>query len=344
MVEKNRSTVLRSPPDDFGQTAIWFEKTQWWNTQPRPYKAPLSFQCTVSRVDKDVNPYDIRHGTSYCTVPPDHLLVAAQNRAYSQLKESLGEQQQWANNFLEYRKTVDSIADRASQLYRFTVALRRGRFGDALAYLGLHDFKYNSKKLEKIKNFGDLWLEFHFGWEPLVKDIGLGVETLTSFDPGSRWLRARASARDRDLTRSPPASFDSLSWETHVLYGAMVRFENPNHALADRLGFVNPLSIAWENVPFSFVVDWFVNVGDCLAAFTDFSGTTLLHKWNTSKVIGVRKSQLWFHAGWLDTTYVRTVRTAGVIPGPVLAVKPFKGLSVTRAATAIALLLKGLKA
>jgi hypothetical protein len=345
MVAKSRYSVLRSPPNEYGETAIWFEKTQTWQTQPKPYKVALPFSSTVAVVQVDSNPFNIRHDVSYATVPPGSLLTAAQNKAYSQLKEQFSEQQQWANNFLEYKKTVSMISDRALQLYRFTVALRRLDFGRAFKAIGIspRGGRLPRRFTRPWKNFGDLWLEFHFGWEPLVKDIGLGVETLVRFDPGSKVLRARATVRDQELTRGPGGSFDHLQWRSSALYGMTVRFENPNLAMANELGFVNPLSILWENVPFSFVVDWFVNIGDCLASITDFSGVSIYNKFNTSKVEGLKKSHLWVHGGDLNVLYVKTTRTPGSIPGPVLAVKPFNGLSVTRAATSVALLLKGLK-
>jgi hypothetical protein len=34
---------------------------------------------------------------------------------------------------------------------------------------------------------------------------------------------------------------------------------------------VDPLVTAWELIPFSFIVDWFVNVNDNLAAFSPFA-------------------------------------------------------------------------
>lgn len=50
---------------------------------------------------------------------------------------------------------------------------------------------------------------------------------------------------------------------------------NPNLAMISQFGLANPLAIAWELVPFSFVLDWFVNVGDYLSSLTDFVGVEL---------------------------------------------------------------------
>lgn len=57
-----------------------------------------------------------------------------------------------------------------------------------------------------------------------------------------------------------------------VTYGAQVRIENPNLWLAERAGLVNPLAVAWDIVPWSFVINMFTNVGSIVNSITDFAG------------------------------------------------------------------------
>jgi hypothetical protein len=51
------------------------------------------------------------------------------------------------------------------------------------------------------------------------------------------------------------------------------------------MGVVNPLSIAWEVIPFSFVVDWFIPVGQVLEACTATMGLSFVDSW-TSEHLG----------------------------------------------------------
>jgi hypothetical protein len=48
-------------------------------------------------------------------------------------------------------------------------------------------------------------------------------------------------------------------------------------ALANDLAFIDPLTTLWEIVPYSFIVDWFVNIGDLVKAYSPFVSGNLLH-------------------------------------------------------------------
>ena len=50
---------------------------------------------------------------------------------------------------------------------------------------------------------------------------------------------------------------------------------SPNSLKANQLGLVNPASVAWELIPFSFLVDWFLPVGKFLESYTDTVGMQL---------------------------------------------------------------------
>jgi hypothetical protein len=54
------------------------------------------------------------------------------------------------------------------------------------------------------------------------------------------------------------------------MYWARIANQTVRRAVA--LGVANPASIAWELVPYSFVVDWFVPVGNTLEAMTATAG------------------------------------------------------------------------
>jgi len=125
-----------------------------------------------------------------------------------------------------------------------------------------------------------------------------------------------------------------------------VVFDSPNALLLSQLGLVNPASLAWELVPFSFVVDWFANVGDFLASFTDTVGCTLS---NTAVTTTRENGQMTQFNGYYGTTWKASYKSMnrviylGSPPGPTLKLRPFKGLSISRGLTSVSLLLQNLK-
>lgn len=109
-----------------------------------------------------------------------------------------------------------------------------------------------------------------------------------------------------------------------------------------RLGLTNPALLAWELVPFSFVADWFVNIGDCLQSLDNplqISGLTVIKSMKVrSSVIAARKSGTWSGSGTYDEiVYSRTPPTA-----LSLIVRPQfdPSLSATKIANAVALLVQ----
>jgi len=127
-----------------------------------------------------------------------------------------------------------------------------------------------------------------------------------------------------------------------------VKISNPNVAIANQMGFVNPLSVAWEAVPFSFVVDWFANVGQCLSAMTDFAGFSVTRSWTTDRLTMTRSYTFdqmngtgsEYHEQY-SSKYFSHSRGSGVA-SPTLnsALRP---IGVIRGATAISLLVQQLK-
>lgn len=202
---------------------------------------------------------------------------------------------------------------------------------------------------KRVASFGDNYLEYHFGWEPLMKDIGATMKVLDDPIAAELGKRRRGGATHKVVQPHPLTTNFSIStefnWNSSVLITGDVKVSNLNLHLADRMGLLNPLVIAWELVPFSFVADWFGNFGIYLESFTSFSGLTLS---NVSTTHYLRASWTNYYRYYgpyypLDTKESVCVRRVVGTSGPILSLRPLKWPSLVRGLTAASLLSQFLK-
>lgn len=349
-----------NPPP--GRVTVERNLERTWFRQKPPFSLPLAFSYTDRRLTvatlSGPTGWESADYTSAPLPPPTNDY--AYNRAYSNFKNGLGEAASLSVTIAERRQAVSMIAKRATQLAAFGLALKKLDFKraakaldisnkDVRRRLGRGGRKLVNKRGRKA--FANNYLEFHFGWAPLVNDIGSAIDVLqggippalvrgsgmhnwqtTSISDGGYW-------RDRSITR----------FTQQVRIRAQVRVDNPNLWLANQMGFVNPASVAWELVPFSFVVDWFVNVGDILASYTDFAGLSIENASTTVFSTGeTQYSGTWdYPNGSIIRNRVgKTIactRSVGVISPPRFGFKPFQGFSVRRGLAAISLLVQSVK-
>lgn len=122
------------------------------------------------------------------------------------------------------------------------------------------------------------WLEYRYGWMPLMSSMYDAADTLRrKIETDIITVSGRASTQKYDsrsysftnnLTDKNWFEYCRASQRMHI----GLRFRPPDKHIQQILNWtsINPLLIAWELVPLSFVADWFVNVGDQLAAWENF--------------------------------------------------------------------------
>jgi len=344
------------------------------NCQARPYVKPLAYQfhhITTDHAQKsgiyasygNMANADAFKGSilvgpgSFSDAPYAGLVVQATNKCLDKFYNELDEQAMLAVNFAERKQSASMMTARLFQLARFGKALRKFDLITAARSLGLDPKSgiptvyqkggrpkgwSNAKARSKI--VADAWLEFHFGWEPLVKDIFHATQVLQSPMTG-KTVQANAGVpfKERDFQKPYSESYLREA-EGIVLHkcGATLLVTDANAYAANRLGLTNPAAWAWELIPFSFVVDWFTTVGSFINQWSDLEGVKLVDPWNASTLV-VKTCK---YAKSYSSSYLE-VRSHGVLFSRNLgmsrykvAFRPMKGLSLARAATAIALLIQ----
>lgn len=366
------SEYTRHSVDDVGS----YTKRVTRYRQKKPYDLPLPYSHEFRRTDSvrgssfgGFANSDAGHSpkgyiayTTIDTVPSiDTALVQIVNAARSKFTGELSEASEMLVNLAERKQAVQMMTLRLSQLYRFTKAIRHGDFVRAGKELGVlrdkryHRLRGSGKLRSDAKSASNNWLEFHFGWSPLINDIHSSIKFLQ--EPiksvsvvGRRALRDTSSSTYTGTYYSIRGKH-VFKVSAHVQ--ADIRITNPNLWLADRLGLINPLGLAWELIPFSFVIDWFVPVSDFLGQWTEFAGIEFINPMYSTHVedlctrthltrpnargpYSVLQSEI--------VTSSHVTKRYKTIPSVTLATRVPWTLSVSRAATAIALLLqKGLK-
>jgi len=203
------------------------------------------------------------------------------------------------------------------------------------------------KGVSAAKSLANNWLEYSFGWKPLIQDIYQAVDLLQnpikSIRPTGKASASHIAIVETGSKASGFYSGQNVQGVRYAKQGCVVTIDNPNLYLANNLGLVNPLTVAWELVPFSFVVDWFVNVGEFLNSGTDLLGLTVTQPYAVYgiKAIGQddRRNPFWTP----NTVNIRAwnlmfmARASGLI-GPTLHVRPARLWGWQRCANAAAVL------
>jgi len=285
-----------------------YEKYRVWEVQPKPYVLALPFTFR-ERFRTNLSFAGLDEWTEQNLGPDKRDPITASNKCYEKFVGQLGETATWANNLVEGRQSLDMMTGRLGQVGSFANALRKGQFSKATNILKLAK---TPRGVSSSKSYANNFLEYHFGWEPLVQDIGAAMNTLQDTDFGGKKLFARVTERFSYYNRyvfdfGPEKGYDIVNENgtISVKMGAFATVSNPNAFLANQLGFVNPLAVAWEAVPYSFVVDWFANVGQCLSSFSDFVGVSIMHPYTTVFQRGTRQHIAYTPAspGWSFAEY-----------------------------------------
>jgi len=224
--------------------------------------------------------------------------AAAVKKLYRKLKKV---RSQFAGGIVlgELHKTVDLIARPASTLRHSIMKFLKRTRGNG--------WRQGTKDWSKA--IADAYLEETFGWEPLLQDISDGAKALRRLKGKDHPLRFKVKASEvtvgtltgteahLGITQSRlvvSRDADVKREDTVVYYGAFK--ESVLRAISDdRLQRIIDLSgfswrdvvpTAWELLPWSFLVDYFTNIGDLLEALsTDTSVVGWLSKVTVSETV-----------------------------------------------------------
>jgi len=158
----------------------------------------------------------------------------------------------------ESRQLFSLLASSCARLAKIVSALRRR----SLRPLGKGDPQ-------------SYWLEIQYGWKPLLSDI-YGTYELLQEGLASEDLVLTSHGTARDSVVITASNGEEIPVELSVKCDLTARVSDSTIAGLRSLGLVNPALVAWNVLPWSFVIDWFVPVGTFLEAVTATAGLSFL--------------------------------------------------------------------
>jgi len=183
----------------------------------------------------------------------------------------------------EMGKTMDTIASRANKLADMIRAVKSkdpakiaevfGKpFGNPMyKYHGSKNRSFGSYEFDPrkaSKSEADLWLELQYGWKPICSDISGAIK-----DIGNR-QKSRSANQSFSYTQNKSSvTFSTIAGQvfknTTVLSRKMkTTVIKPGSQVGD-YGLDDLPGILYEVTPYSFVVDWFIPIGDYLQGVHD---------------------------------------------------------------------------
>lgn len=242
--------------------------------------------------------------------PDGPLSSDASNKAKAKLFKEMKDGNWNAALFIgESKESWHTIRSAATRLYQAQRALRRGNLKLALTSLGVTRHRYENGVYPTRKtvqaNASGYWLEAQLGWKPLLQDMHDGAKAIATIlvDPlrpplvkciGRGTSSSLVSSTQKDVDANHSLKTTTTTNLVRGEIGVYFRQSSKGIKVASSLGLTNPMSLIWEAIPMSFVIDYVLGIGDYLENLTAFHGFD-------------------FHSGWITTS--DTVRSSYVCLG-----------------------------
>lgn len=226
---------------------------------------------------------------AYVPNVPQRLIDLSVSRALGSMNElSLGQ------HFAEVPKAVSSLADLMKRVLSAMKAIKHGNFIRAAELLGL----------KSIPDLAGHYLSWIWGFKPFLDGVVNGMDALNNAlnTPDAFTLRGLATTNDGPL----PGTYPNWTVNGTLLRGASThlsfKLDDVVAAALNRVGLGSWAGLAWELIPASFIVNWFISIGDFINQLSFGAGLTYSHGHTTTFVRGTlgAESLQTFGTNWRD--------------------------------------------
>jgi len=180
-----------------------------------------------------------------------------------------------AQSIAEYRQTSKMFADLANDVVKTFRSFRSGRVLNDLVR------GVSRPRDQKAKAIANRWLQYQYGLRPAMSDVYGSAEALASKIRDGMYLYHTVRAKEEKRTKTPyqNVGFSQRIYTTyeHEWQGkcrARYKVSDPTMKQLAQIGISNPLLLAWELVPYSFVIDWLIPIGNWLGSLDALVGVS----------------------------------------------------------------------
>lgn len=212
---------------------------------------------------------------------PDWLEREAITAAYDKLYKKVANV---ADIIRTRRESMNMAVNMLRRLTSAARAIRHGNIHRASSILGtdLH-------KRPRGGTMSERWLEYAYGWSPLLGDL------YNILDKGFGDLQFEVLSRKKQINEfdqkpffdggGSPWLYVVGSLFEHQEVSCKIKCKIPNTAVQpiSDWGLDNPLELAWEALPYSFVIDWFIPIGDYLAQAGAFASSVQITEMSVTR-------------------------------------------------------------
>lgn len=339
-----------------------------------------SFSCTLGVPSCTSNPVFYTGDTTTCSNPAfshkwQRRVVYSGNAGYQYLRHGVAP---FGGQLVDRDDVGRAITEAATK-----AAAKRGELGGN-AYESLAEFgstlrlpkslfrsivgtlQKHRKELDRARQLGDGYLAFRYGIQPLYGEVMQVLDNLEKYVNDKHRISSRGaiglSASKAFVEEIVPrvgllATVTHNVTETWTIRAVSLDEVRVTQAMKLGLGLKTLVRTPYELIPYSFVVDWFVNLGDFLAASVPTPGvrnlgscvTTRRYTTQSSSITGYTctlsgGSMISGHAsGSRTSSYEWKSRSSG-LPSPGIVVRSdFRFDDFLRVADSVALIIQKLR-
>lgn len=254
-----------------GQTGINYRKSSGWDIPN--YRARKNAGELLPFTGWEQEEYDCRQLAS-----TDHVIFIGKDH-YRDGNDPL-HPMYWDVSHSDMQSLLTKVDLKSDYYVQAAAAKIYGRGWDALTFIAelsqtINMFQNIVQRMNHYVTTGKLhkmWLEGRYGWRTLLYDMQDIEKVISSLDDGRKRYRESIGTTEQIVVDDWPLpdlvygsrtiSFSRNASLTVGHRGTVVADISPPKVM------FNPIQTAWEKIPYSFIMDWVVNVGEWIASMS----------------------------------------------------------------------------